>query len=114
MRLLDVALEFSEAVAVPVQVDVVVVAVAVAGTDHLVHPVEALAGARARRDRGERLLDRERVDVLLVPGGGLAGRDAIHVGLVQGEDGCERAVVNDDIQERKEMMSDLLAQPCCF
>ena len=96
------------------QVDVVEEAATPAGIHHLLQPVKPLARARARGDRGERLLDRERVDVLLVPGGGLAGRDAVHVGLVQGEDGCERTVVNDYIQERKEMMSDLLAQPCCF
>ena len=84
----DVVLELGEALAVPVDVDVVVLAAAVARLDHLAEPVQALVLAPARGDRGERLLRRERVDVLLVPGRGLGGRDAVDVGLVQREHGC--------------------------
>ncbi len=83
----DVALELGVAVAVPVQVDVVELAAAVARLDHLAEPVVALVLAPARRDRGERLLRRERVDVLLVPGRGLGGRDAVDVRLVEREHG---------------------------
>ncbi len=87
VRLLDVALELREVGAVPVQVDVVEVAGAAARTDHLVQPVKALVRARAGRDGRERLLDLQRVDVLLVPGRRLARRDAVHVRLVEREHG---------------------------
>lgn len=84
----DVVLELGVALAVPVDVDEVELAAAVARLDHLAEPVEALVLAPARGDRGERLLRRERVDVLLVPGRGLGGRDAVDIGLVQREYGC--------------------------
>ena len=87
MRELDVALEGREVGPVPMQVDVVEVATATAGADHLLQPAKALARARAGGDGGESLLDGEGVDVLLVPGCGLAGGDAVDVGLVQREDG---------------------------
>ena len=92
VRLLDVALELREAGAVPVQVDVVEEAPAAARVDHLVQPVKALVRARARGDGGERLLDLQGVDVLLVPRRRLAGRDAVDVGLVEREDGWKSSL----------------------
>ncbi len=87
MRELDVALESREVGAVPVQFDVVEEAAATTGIDHLLQPVETLARAGAGGDSRERLLDGKGVDVLLVPGRGLTGRDAVDVGLVEREDG---------------------------
>ena len=87
-RLFDVLLERREVLTVPMQVDVVESA-AGARLDHLLQPVETLAGVCAGGDGGERPLDREGLDVLLVPGGRLAGRDATGVGLVQRKHGWE-------------------------
>ena len=68
MRQLDIALEGREVGTVPMQVDVVEEAGTPAGVDHLLEPVKTLARARAGGDGGEGFLDREGVDVLLVPG----------------------------------------------
>ena len=87
VRQFYVTLELAEAGAVPVQVDVVEEAAATAGIDHLLKPVKAHARVLAGGDGGERLLDLQRVDVLLVPRRRLAGRDAVDVGLVEREDG---------------------------
>ena len=73
MRQFDVALELAEAGPVPVQVDVVEEAAATAGVDHLLKPVKTHARVLAGGDGRERLLDGEGVDVLFVPGCGLAG-----------------------------------------
>ena len=89
-RLLDVLLERREVLAVPVQVDVVEGATG-ARLDHLLQPVKPLARARARGDRGERLLNGERVDVLLVPRRRMSRRDTVQVRLIEREDGYRPA-----------------------
>ena len=110
VRQFDVTLELAEAGAVPVQVDVVEEAAAAAGIDHLLKPVKAYARVLAGGDGRERLLDGEGVDVLFVPGCGLAGRNAVDVGLVEREDGLEASSVECLLVRG---MGDLLAQPCC-
>ena len=64
---LYVALEGRKVGAIPMQVNVVEVAATIAGVDHLSQPVQALARASIGGYSGERLLDGEGVDVLLVP-----------------------------------------------
>ena len=88
MDLLDVALEGREVGSVMVEVDVVEEAVARTCGNHLVQPIETLVRVRAGSDSGQRLLDRERVDVLLVPRRGLLRRDTVNIRFVQREDGC--------------------------
>ena len=87
MDLLDIAMEGRKVGSVMVEVDVVKEAVARACGDHLVKPIETLVRVRAGSDSGQRLLDRERVNVLLVPRRGLLRRDAVDIRLVQREDG---------------------------
>ena len=87
MDLLDVALEGREVGSVMVEVDIVKEAVARACGNHLVKPIKTLVRVRTRSNGGQRLLDRERVDVLLVPRRGLLRRDAVDIRLVQREDG---------------------------
>ena len=87
MHRFNVTFELVEVGAVPVQVDVVELAAATARLDHLAEPVEALVLAPTRCDGGECFLSRERVDVLLIPGRRLRGRDAVDVRLVEREDG---------------------------
>ena len=89
MDLLDVALEGREVGSVMVEVDIVKEAVARTRGNHLVKPIETLVCVCAGSDSGQRLLDRERVDVLLVPRRGLLRRDAVDIRFVQREDGCD-------------------------
>ena len=92
------------------QVDVIEEAATPAGIDHLLQPVKALARARARGDRGERLLNGERVDVLLVPRRRMSRRGTIQVGLVEREDGyrpagVESSSVNISIGDSEALMT---------
>ena len=104
MRIRNVRLEAVEVVTVPMllrrqspihslqlsapyQVDIIAVAPTSTRIEEILQPVKAHTAVRAGRNGRERLLDSQRVDVLLVPVRGAGGADAVQVGLVQREDG---------------------------
>jgi hypothetical protein len=82
----DVVLELLQRFTIPVKVDVVVVASSVARVQEGLQPVQTLASVGRRGNGWQAFVDSQGVDVLLVPGSGVSGRDALEIGLVERED----------------------------